>query len=79
MLSVSEKLLRVSARHFVAGAVWIKDERGDWRCTHAAPIVKWMVGSSPAAAVERMRRSGYSWEWVGDGLTDQPRTPGDPA
>ena len=61
---MSEKLLRVSARHFVAGAIWQRNADGEWRCTHAAPILKWMVGCSGKTAVERMTRSGYSWEWV---------------
>lgn len=31
-------LLRVVAKHFVAGAVW-----ADGRCARAAPIIKWLL------------------------------------
>lgn len=57
------RLLRVSARHFVAGAVWARTAEG-WRCIRAAPIIKWMNGLAPASAQARLERSGYKWEWV---------------
>jgi hypothetical protein len=58
-------LLRVVASHFVAGAVW-KMESGAWHCVRAAPILKWMVGATPAVVAEGMMRTRYQWEWLRD-------------
>lgn len=57
-------LLRVTARHFVAGAVWEKSHAGQWRCVRAAPIIRWMVGYGAAYTQERLTRSGCTYEWV---------------
>ena len=56
-------LLRVSARHFVAGCVW--EKRGEhWRCVRAAPIIKWLVGMTSTEAEVKMKRLGYTYERV---------------
>ena len=59
------KILRVMAPHFDAGAVYVREGPGQpWRCTRAAPIIRWLVGMSPADARERLARVRYQWEWV---------------
>lgn len=37
----NERLIRIEAKHFVAGIVMT-----DGRCTKAAPILKWAIGKS---------------------------------
>lgn len=37
---------------------------GIWSCTSAAPIIRWMVGKTPAAAKIELRRLGCSFEWI---------------
>ncbi|RBB38885.1 hypothetical protein DPV79_16015 [Burkholderia reimsis] len=57
------KLLRVTAPHFVAGAVWVR--RGDaWQCVHAAPILAWMINKPRERVAEYLRRKRYKWEWL---------------
>lgn len=63
MLRPPERLLRVEAPHFVAGAVWVP-VGGVWSCTEAAPILKWMVGKPPAEVKAYLTRKGWSWEWL---------------
>lgn len=58
-----EKLLRVSAPHFVAGAIFVKGEVG-WKCVNAAPIIHWMVGKSPEYLHRYIKRKGWKWEWL---------------
>ena len=56
-------LLQVTAPHFVAGCVW--EKRGEhWRCTRAAPIIKWLVGMTSTEAEQKMKRLGYTLERV---------------
>jgi hypothetical protein len=57
-------LLRVEAPHFVAGAVWVKIPGQSWRCTEAAPIIKWMVGKSPASCRTYLEKKRWSWKWM---------------
>lgn len=57
------KLLRVSAPHFVAGAVWRKAGDG-WECERAAPIIKWMVGKSPSFVGQYLKEKGWRYEWI---------------
>ncbi len=58
-----ERLLRIEAPHFVAGAVW--EKKGDhWNCIHAAPILSWMIGKSPESVVSYLKRKRYKYEWV---------------
>jgi len=52
-------LLRVTAPHFCAGAIFEKGE-----CVKAAPIIKWMVGKPPLETRDYMRRKGWQWEWL---------------
>ena len=60
------RLLRVTAPHFVAGAVWEKrHEHEQWVCgNETAPILKWMRGKSAAEVAPYMLRRGWAWEWV---------------
>jgi hypothetical protein len=58
-----EKLLRVSAKHFVAGAVF--EKRGMvWCCTVAAPIIKYMVGMEPTKIKAYLVKKGWWYEWL---------------
>ena len=59
----AERLLRVEAPHFVAGAVWLR-EGEVWRCVDAAPILRWMLGASAAYAREYIQLKGWSWIWL---------------
>lgn len=42
---MNEALVRVVAPHFVAGAIFLP-QNGQWTCTEAAPIIKWMIGKT---------------------------------
>ena len=46
---VKETLLHVTARHFVAGAIF-QIQNSQWICVRAAPILKYMVGWNSAKA-----------------------------
>lgn len=63
---MTERLLRVVAPHFVAGAIWSRDG-ASWRCTAAAPILRWMIGMDAETMRRRrpsMERKGWTLEWV---------------
>lgn len=60
---MNEKLLRVEAPHYVAGAIWRRTENA-WECVRAAPIIKWMVGKTPQQVASYLRTKGYKWEWL---------------
>lgn len=75
------KLLRVVAPHFVAGAIfekvdhWTWGETGwstsrEWKCTQAAPILRYLIGELAADCKFSLKRKGYKWEWVADGVAD---------
>jgi hypothetical protein len=57
------KLLRVTAPHLCAGAVFVRDPAG-WRCERAAPILKWMVGKPPAEIARYLEAKGWAREWL---------------
>lgn len=59
---MTEKLLRVEAPHFVAGAIWVRD--GAWKCIEAAPILKWMVNESAETVREYLERKGWKHQWL---------------
>ncbi len=57
-------LLRVTAPHFVAGAVWERVEGYEWRCTEAAPIIRWMVGKRSTDVRRYLnRKPGWSYTY----------------
>lgn len=58
-----ERLLRVEAPHFVAGAVWVREGAG-WRCVEVAPILRWMVGKPAPEVGAYLKRKGWAYEWV---------------
>ncbi len=58
------KLLRVTAPHFCAGAVWQRDGDGEWTCTEAAPILRWMLGKTPTYVQQYLGRKGWDYDWV---------------
>jgi hypothetical protein len=57
------RVLRVTARHFCAGAVWERTPQG-WRCIRAAPIIGWMTQCSATEARDRLDLMRYTWEWI---------------
>lgn len=81
-----ERLLRVTAPHFVAGAIfekvdhWRWDEKTgwitsrEWKCTQAAPILRYLIGELGVDVKQTLRKKGYKWEWVSPsgGPEDKP-------
>lgn len=61
---MTERLLRVTAPHFVAGAVFARDESGGWRVRRTAPILGWMRGKSAGEIGAYLRRKGWRFEWL---------------
>lgn len=60
---MTQKLLRVTARSFVAGAVFERD--GDeWKVKDAAPILRWLWRVKTADMAAELRGRGCSWEWL---------------
>ena len=60
---MNTRLLRVEGPHFVAGAIWGKEDQ-TWLCFHAAPILRWMVGKT-ADEVKHLRgKPGWNLEWL---------------
>lgn len=57
-----QKLLRITAPHFVAGAVWEFDH--GWRCVRAAPIIKYMIGKRPTEVKNYLIKKGWDYEWI---------------
>ena len=58
-----QKLLRITAPHFVAGAVFQK--RGSvWVCVKSAPIVKYMIGMEPIKIKAYIMKKRWVYEWV---------------
>ena len=58
---MSEILLRVTAKHFVAGAIF-QIQASEWVCIRAAPILKYMVGWNSKKAKEYCQKKGWEWE-----------------
>lgn len=58
-----ERLLRVKNEYFDCQAIWRKKE-GVWTCVSAAPIIRWMVGKTPAEAKIELVKRGCSYEWL---------------
>lgn len=59
-----ERLLRIEAPHFVAGAIYAQDDAGRWRCVLAAPIVAYLMRLSPFEARTYLERKGWKYEWI---------------
>ena len=56
-------LLRVTAPHFVAGAVF--DRVGDgWMISRCAPILAWMRGKATDQIAGYLKRKKWAWEWL---------------
>ena len=62
---MSQKLLRIEAPHYVAGAIF-KKVNDDWRCVKAAPIIKWMIGKSIKDISDYLSKKKFGWkhQWV---------------
>ena len=62
---MSAKILRVTAPHFVAGAVFRENPCGQLVCFTSAPILHWMVGQNYAALQARIDRNPrWKAEWL---------------
>lgn len=59
-----DRWLRIEAPHFVAAALWRREESGRWRCVDAAPILRYMVGWDAGRARAYLDRRGWTWGWV---------------
>lgn len=57
----NDRLMWVDAPHFYAGAVWRPDP---WRCVHAAPILRWMIGKGSAFVKAYLARKGWAYGWA---------------
>ena len=62
-LPYQKKVLQAKNEYFCAGAVWERID-GIWRCTEAAPIIKWMLKMTPESAKFELARRGCDWEWI---------------
>ncbi len=56
-------LLRVTARHFVAGAIF-QIQTSEWVCIRAAPILGYMTGWTSQKAKDYCRKKGWEWEAI---------------
>jgi hypothetical protein len=56
------RVLQVSTRNWVAGAVW-ENDGGGWHCVRAAPIIGWLLKCSAIEARDRLELSRYKYEW----------------
>ena len=54
---ISGKLVRIIAPHFVAGII-----SADGRIKHAAPILRWAIGSDTRSFRDWLARKGYRFE-----------------
>jgi hypothetical protein len=60
-----EILLRITARHFVAGAIF-QIQLSRWICVRAAPILKYMVGWNSKKAKDYCLKKGWETEVLKD-------------
>lgn len=68
---MSARILRVTAPHFVAGAVFRDNLLGQSICFASAPIIKWMVGLPYEAIRSRIDRNpNWGAEWIGGTQVD---------
>ncbi len=56
--------LQVTNPYICAGATFKKEENGFWHCVNAAPILRWMMGMDTQAIVTRLRKKGFTYEWM---------------
>lgn len=56
-------LLRVTAPHFVAGAVYEK-RGGEWKCIAAAPIIAYLLKLDAMSAGDYLTRKRWTFEWI---------------
>lgn len=62
-LDYSKKLLQAKNDFWCAGAVWERID-GQWRCTEAAPIIRWMLKMTPENAKLELAKRGCQWQWI---------------
>ena len=61
------RTLRVTSKHFVAGAVFTKDG-AHWRLTECAPILRrTLEGVAVPKIPIVLERIGWKWEWIDHG------------
>lgn len=56
-------LLRVTARGYTAGAVFVKAADG-WRIESVAPILAWMRKKDMSSIKQRLAEQGATFEWL---------------
>ena len=60
-------LLRITAPHFCAGAVFQRAPASAyWVCVRAAPIIPWLQRTPIKCITKILIHRGYRWEWVGE-------------
>lgn len=70
--------MRVTAPHFVAGAVWqrvspeLPRKLPYWKCVDAAPILGWMRPKSLEEVTSYLIKKGWGVEWL-EPLSEVPR------
>jgi hypothetical protein len=61
---MSDKLLRVTGRKFVAG-IWFKKQSGKWVIHDMAPILRKILGQPDIKQIPIiLKRRGCKFEWV---------------
>lgn len=63
-MTADDRLLRVEAPHFVAGAIWRRGPSGRWVCVHAAPIIGWMLLKDASQTGRYLNRKRWKYEWL---------------
>jgi hypothetical protein len=65
-----EILLRITARHFCAGAIF-QIQASEWVCVRAAPILGYMVGWDSKKVKDYCQKKGWEHERSRTTRTDQ--------
>lgn len=62
---MKQRLLRIEAPHYVAGAIF-EQRNGDWFCVKAAPIIKWLKGKylKELSNFLNKRQVGWKHQWI---------------
>ena len=63
MPSVTQKSARITAPHFVAGAIF-EERDGKWVCVQAAPIIHYLTKMEPGTIKSYLKKKGWKCEWI---------------
>lgn len=58
------KLLRITAPHFTAGAVYRFTGKGQWILEECSPILKWLYRTPREKIRPYCQRKGWKMEWL---------------